>query len=100
MPETSLTIRVSRSTHELLRELANRSNTTITSLVDEAVRELQRKKFWDEFNAACQSAQADPEAWGDLQRQNSAWEATLTDGLVEETRSHEQSKRRGKSRSR
>ena len=65
MSDTSLTIRVSRSTHELLRDLAAKSKASITAVVDEAVHDLQRKKFWADFNAACESLQAEPEAWAD-----------------------------------
>jgi predicted transcriptional regulator len=96
MSDTSLTIRVSRSTHELLRDLADRSNATITAVVDEAVRDLQRKKFWADFNAACSAIQADPAAWADLRQEDAAWEATLADGLEEEQRSDEHRRRRGK----
>ena len=96
MPGASLTIRVSRSTHELLRDLADRSNATITAVVDEAVRDLQRKKFWADFNAACEALQADPVAWADLRSEDAAWEDTLADGLEEESRSDEHQKRRGK----
>ena len=96
MTEGSLTIRVSRSTHELLRDLAAKSNTTITAVVDEAVSDLQRKKFWADFNAACEALQADPVAWADLQREDAAWEATLADGLEEGQQSDEHQKRRGK----
>ena len=94
--DTSLTIRVSRSTHELLRELADKSDATITAVVDEAVRDLQRKKFWADFNAACEALQADPAAWADLRQEDAAWEATLADGLEEEQQSDEHQKRRGK----
>jgi predicted transcriptional regulator len=96
MSETSLTIRVSRSTHELLRELADRSNATITAVVDEAVRDLQRKKFWADFNSACEALQADPAAWADLRQEDAAWETTLADGLQKEPQSDEQPRRRGK----
>ena len=96
MSDTSLTIRISRPTHELLRDLANKSNATITAVVDEAVRDLQRKKFWADFNATCEAIQADPVAWADLQREDAAWEETLADGLEEEPRSNEHPKRRGK----
>src|SRR3954451_21868015 len=92
----TLTIRVSRSTHELLRDLAEKSNATITAVVDEAVHDLQRKKFWADFNAACEALGADPVAWADLRQEDAAWEVTLADGLVEEPQSHEQQKRRGK----
>ena len=101
MSDTSLTIRVSRSTHELLRGLADKSNATITALVDEAVRDLERKKFWADFNAACEALQADPVAWADLRREDAAWEETIADGLEEEQPSDEQHpKRRGKPRTR
>jgi hypothetical protein len=95
MSDQSLTIRVSRSTHELLHELAAQSNSTITAVVDEAVRDLQRKKFWADFNAACEALQADPVAWADLRREDAAWEETLADGLEEEQRPNESQERRG-----
>ncbi len=91
----SLTIRVSRSTHELLRDLAAKSNSTITAVVDEAVRDIRRKRFWADFNAACLALRADPAAWADLQREDVAWEQTLADGL--EDQSDEQQEQRGQS---
>lgn len=84
MSDQSLTIRVSRSTHELLRGLATSSKATISALVDEAVRDLQRKKFWADFNAGYAALKADPKAWADLQQENAAWDSTLADGLPEE----------------
>jgi hypothetical protein len=98
--DQSLTIRVSRSTHELLRDLAAKSNTTITAVVDEAVQDLQRKKFWADFNAACEALKADPAAWADLRHEDAAWEKTIADGLEEEQQRDDQQKRRGKSSTR
>lgn len=95
MPDSSLTIRVSRSTHELLRELASKSNATITAVVDEAVQDLEQKKFWADFNAACEAAKAAPAAWADLRSEDTAWESTLADGLaLEMPRDEPQEKRR------
>jgi hypothetical protein len=96
MADTSLTIRISRSTHELLRGLADKSDATITSLVDEAVRDLRRKKFWADFNTGCEALQADPAAWADLREEDQAWEATLADGLEGEQPADEHQTRRGK----
>ncbi len=89
MSESSLTIRISRSTHELLRGLAKSMNTTITTVVDQAVRDLQRKKFWVDFNARCAAIKADPVAWADLQQEDAAWDQTLADGLPKEGSPHE-----------
>ena len=77
------TIRVSRSTHELLKALAIDLDTTITSVVDQAARELQRRRFWEEFNASCQSMADD--AWAGLRHEDAAWESTLADGLQEQS---------------
>jgi predicted transcriptional regulator len=79
----SLTIRVSRSTHELLRDLAARSNVTMASLLDEAVRDLKRKRFWADYHASVTALKADPQAWADLQSEVAAWDNTLADGLEE-----------------
>jgi hypothetical protein len=95
MNESSLTIRVSRSTHELLREIATKSNATITAVVDEAVRDLKRKKFWAEFNVACDALKADPQAWADLEQETAAWDITLADGLELEPQSDGQESQRG-----
>ena len=100
MSDQSLTIRVSRSTHALLRDLAAKSNATITAVVDEAVRDLQRKKFWADFNAACDALRADPAAWADLRSEDAVWEGTIADGLPSEGQSNEQQERRGKPRTR
>jgi hypothetical protein len=88
----SVTIRVSRSTHEILRALAAKGGATITAVVDEAARELQRKRFWEDFNATCAELKADPVAWAELQREDAAWEKTSADGLEEQP--HERRKQR------
>jgi hypothetical protein len=57
------------------------------------VRDLQCKKFWADFNAACEALKADLVASADLWREDAAWEETLADGLEQEPRSHEHPER-------
>ncbi len=77
----SLTIRVSRSTHGLLRQLAARSGATMTEIVDRAVREYERARFWADYQAAYAAMEADPAGLADLQGEVNAWDATSADGL-------------------
>ena len=77
----SLTIRVSRSTHTLLRELAAKTNANMTAIVDEAVRDYQRKAFWADYQAAASALKAEPSAWADILEGVEAWDVTLADGL-------------------
>ena len=81
--DQSLTIRVSRSTHGLLRELAARTGETMTDIVDRSVREYQRQRFWADYHAAYEAANADPVASADFQAELEAWDSTSADGLEE-----------------
>jgi predicted DNA-binding protein len=76
----SLTIRVSRSTHGRLRELADQSGETMAEIVDRAVRNYQRERFWAAYYAAHAAIRADPPAWAELQDEVELWDSTLTDG--------------------
>jgi hypothetical protein len=66
------------------------------AIVDEAVRDLQRKKFWADFNSACEAVRADPVVWADLQQEDVTWEESLADGLEEDQQTGELQKQRGK----
>jgi predicted transcriptional regulator len=80
----SLTIRVSRSTHGRLRELADRTGETMADIVDLAVRQYQRERFWADYHAAHAAIQADPSAWADLQDEVESWDSTSADGLEDQ----------------
>jgi predicted transcriptional regulator len=76
----SLTIRVSRSTHALLRELADKADATMADVVDRAVRDYQRRQFWADYHTAYAALQADPTS-AEYRREIEAWDATSADGL-------------------
>jgi predicted transcriptional regulator len=88
----SLTIRVSRSTHGRLRELADQTGETMADIVDRAVHNYQKELFWAEYHAAYAAIKADPAAWADLQSEVESWDSTLADGL--EDSSNERPKER------
>jgi hypothetical protein len=75
-------IRISRSTHEILHDLAVKSRLPMTRIIDEAVQDYQRRKFWEAFDASCASLKANPEALASYQREAAQWESTLADGQV------------------
>lgn len=77
----SSTIRVSRSTHALLRELAAKADATMADVVDRAVRDYQRRQFWADYHAAYDAIRADPAASADLDREIEAWDSAVADGL-------------------
>ena len=80
----SLTLRVNRTTHDLLKEIASESGETLTAIVDEAVKDLRKKRFWDAYDRASEALKADPVAWNEYQREIAEWDCTLSDGLEPE----------------
>jgi predicted DNA-binding protein len=84
----SLTIRVSRSTHGRLRELADKTGETMADIVDRAIRNYQKERFWADYHASYAAIRADPSAWADLQHEIESWDSTLADGLEDASNEH------------
>lgn len=77
----TLTIRVSRSTHVLLRNLAEETGETMTEIVGRAVEAYRRKRFLEGVNESFGVLQADPSARADYDTEIELWDATLADGM-------------------
>lgn len=77
----SATVRISEQSHQKLREIAAQSGEPMQAILDKALEQYRRQKFWEECNAAYAALQQDPEAWEDLQREYKSFEGTLMDGL-------------------
>jgi len=82
------TIRVNKPTIDIVRELAAKAQTTMTAVVEAAVREYRANQFWKEVEAGYAALRANPEAWAEYQDEIRAWDCTLADGL--EDSPHEQ----------
>ena len=76
----SHTIRVNKKTLDAIRELAEKCETTMTAIVEAAVREYRAEQFWKEVNAGYDALKANPEAWAEYQEEIRAWDCTLADG--------------------
>jgi hypothetical protein len=63
------TIRISKETHQILRQLANEAGTSMTTVLEAAVREYRTNKYWEEFHAGYAALKADPEKWADYQKE-------------------------------
>jgi hypothetical protein len=75
------TIRVNKPTIDMVRELAAKAQTTMTAVVEAAVREYRANQFWKEVEAGYAALRADPKAWAEYQEEIRAWDCTLADGL-------------------
>lgn len=77
----STMVRISEQSHRHLREMAAQSGEPMQAIMDAALEQHRRQRFWEECNAAYAALQQDPEAWEDYQKEYKSFEGTLMDGL-------------------
>jgi len=61
--------------------MAQKSGQPMTDVLDEAVKQLERKRFFDEMNRRYAELREDPEAWAEIEAERAEWDATLMDNL-------------------
>jgi predicted transcriptional regulator len=77
----SAMVRVSDHTHEALREIAHAEQKSMQSVLEKAVEQYRRRRYFEELDAAYVRLQEDPEAWRAIEAERKIWDATLGDGL-------------------
>jgi hypothetical protein len=78
------TVRISESTHAVLSSLATEVGETMQSILDKAVEEYRRHRFWHQVETAATDLYRDPSAWREELAERLLWDATLKDGLEDE----------------
>ncbi len=77
MPTETATIRVARSTRDLLAIQAQDRGVSLAALLAEIARERQTAAIWRSERAASRADAENP----DVANEDRAWEAVLADGL-------------------
>jgi len=77
----STRIRINRSTHEVLREMAEKEGTSSGALVDRLVEQYKEQEFRRAVYEGYRGLREDPAEWGAYQEMVRPWDATLLDGL-------------------
>jgi predicted transcriptional regulator len=77
-------IRISRHSKATLRDLAKRAKKSMQAVLDEAIEQYRRDKFFEELNSSYTRLQQDRDAWKQELAERQEWDATLADGLEDE----------------
>lgn len=77
-------IRISAKAKATLRDLAKRERKPMQTVLDEAIEQFRRDKFFRELDEAYARLQADPKGWKDELEERRIWDRTLMDGLEKE----------------
>ena len=77
----TLTVRITRSAHTILRKLSEEVGEPMTEVLSKAIEAYRRQRFLDALNADFAALREDPSAWAEEQQERATWDATLADGL-------------------
>src|SRR5687768_2701816 len=75
---STVNVRISRQTHQHVRELADLKGDSLQGILEKAVEEYRRRAFLERANEAFAALRNDPAAWRDESEERAAWDATLS----------------------
>lgn len=75
------TISISEASHQILKELAEKTGQSMMDVLDKALDAYRRKLFFEQMNAGYAKLRANSEAWAEHLAERKLWDATLMDGL-------------------
>jgi len=76
----SSTVRINEDTHRALRDLAERENSSLQSVLERAIEEYRRQRFLEAANRRYAALRADKRAWTVEADERKAWDRTVADG--------------------
>ncbi|GAA4628909.1 hypothetical protein GCM10023196_047290 [Actinoallomurus vinaceus] len=79
----TVTVRVSTDTRDRIAELAREAGQPMSAVIDEAIRDYERKRFFEDLNRQVAATRADPEAWADHQAETAVFDKAAGDGLAD-----------------
>lgn len=74
-------VRISETTHELLRSLSSSEGRPMQEIIDNAMEIYRRKAFLDGLSNDFRLLREDAETWNEHEEEMADWNNTLEDGL-------------------
>ncbi len=80
----SVNVRISSSSYQILKALAQEKGQTMQSLIDQALEDLRRRKMLEATNEAFAALKSNDDLWREELEERKLWEQTLADGVERE----------------
>ena len=78
------TIRVSKEVYNAVKSIAQQQNEKIQDVIEQAIKDYKKKKFFDNLNLAYARLKADPKAWAEEEEEREDWDVAMKDGIESE----------------
>ena len=72
----TLTVRISATSRNILRNLAAKEGVSMQAILDKAVESYRRQLFLQEVNKAYAVIRQDDKAWSEIEKEHAAWDTT------------------------
>lgn len=76
---SSVQIRLNERTYNLVCAIADEDGITVSSVLEEAVKEYRRQRFFARADAAYKALRSNPTAWDEEQQERQEWDGVLLD---------------------
>ena len=80
----SVTVKIPSAAHAKLAALATAQERSMGEVLADLIEQEERRRLFDEADAAYARLQADPAAWADYQAEIRSMEGTLMEGLEDD----------------
>ena len=77
-------VRVSNTTHQMLRSLATEVGESMQTVLEQAVEQYRRRRFLEGLNQDFKALKENPQAWQEELAERALWDNTLLDGAETE----------------
>lgn len=71
------TIRIDKSTYNLLNEIAQNTHKSMNDLIVEMTNEYQKRNFWEKVNDSYINLKNDNKSWNEELEERKVWDTTL-----------------------
>ena len=78
---SAATVPISEASHQILKELTEKTGEPMLQVLDKALVAYRRKVFFEQLDAGYAELRADPKLWAEVEAERKVWDATLMDGL-------------------
>lgn len=80
MQETT-TIRITKELYYAIKTLSSQHHSSMQAVLEEAVEQYKRQKFFEEMNSAFARLKADEKVWKEELSERDEWSGLLLDGV-------------------
>ena len=80
----TMTVRIHDQTHRSLKEMARETGEAMADILAKAIDGYRRQCFLQGLTQDFAALRSDPEAWEEELQERRLWDATLSDGLLDD----------------